>query len=324
MSLRLEMLKAASRAPLVLGDSADLVLKFLLSQQNPDGGFKNRAGQSDLYYMPFALGALGAVSGPNSKQGQPLPELQRCVLGAIQYLIIVGEGKDLDFVHVCSLARSWAAVREFAPGSACASIFASVLGRLELHRTLDGGYNPARGSSSGSAYGAFLALGAYQDLQAEVPNAMALGQSLLRLQTMEGGYANQIYPYAAGVSTEIGSPVETPASTNASAAAIAVLNELNLHVNHRAADWLLARLHPSGGFLASSTAPAPDLLSTATALDALANLGVPLSPFKERSLDFVDSLWTNKGAFFGHWEDDHPDCEYTFYGLLALGHLQGT
>jgi hypothetical protein len=34
----------------------------------------------------------------------------------------------------------------------------------------------------------------------------------------------------------------------------------------------------------------------------------------------LDSLWTNVGAFHGSWADDEPDAEYTFYGLVALGH----
>ena len=29
----------------------------------------------------------------------------------------------------------------------------------------------------------------------------------------------------------------------------------------------------------------------------------------------------NRGAFYGTWADEQPDCEYTYYGLLALGHL---
>ena len=41
----------------------------------------------------------------------------------------------------------------------------------------------------------------------------------------------------------------------------------------------------------------------------------------ERCLDFVDSLWNADGGFHGNWTDDYLDCEYTFYGLLALGHL---
>jgi hypothetical protein len=65
----------------------------------------------------------------------------------------------------------------------------------------------------------------------------------------------------------------------------------------------------------------PDLLSTATALHALTALHVPLTPIAERCLDFVDTLWVNRGAFYGTWADEQPDCEYTYYGLLALGHL---
>ena len=69
-------------------------------------------------------------------------------------------------------------------------------------------------------------------------------------------------------------------------------------------------------------APIPDLLSTATALHALACLERPLpSAARERCLDFLDTLWSAEGGFHGHWADDHLDAEYTFYGLLALGHL---
>jgi hypothetical protein len=84
--------------------------------------------------------------------------------------------------------------------------------------------------------------------------------------------------------------------------------------------WLLDRCHSSGGFLATPDAPMPDLLSTATALHALAGLQVPLGGLADRCLDFVDSLWTNRGGFFGSWADDDVDCEYTYYGLLAIGH----
>ena len=76
-----------------------------------------------------------------------------------------------------------------------------------------------------------------------------------------------------------------------------------------------------GGFLAVPEAPIPDLLSTATALHALAGMQVDFSGIKERCIDFVDSLWTNRGSFYGNWTDDMLDTEYTYYGLLALGHL---
>ena len=66
MSLKLAMQRAARRAPRQLGESAELVRAFLRSRQNPDGGFQDRAGQSDLYYTVFGLQsslALGGASG---------------------------------------------------------------------------------------------------------------------------------------------------------------------------------------------------------------------------------------------------------------------
>ena len=110
-------------------------------------------------------------------------------------------------------------------------------------------------------------------------------------------------------------------STNATAAAVTVLRHLALPINLAVADWLWQQQHPQGGFIAAPRAPIPDLLSTATALHALTGLGRDLDPLRENCLDFVDSLWTNAGAFHGHWDDEAVDAEYTYYGLLALGHL---
>jgi hypothetical protein len=85
--------------------------------------------------------------------------------------------------------------------------------------------------------------------------------------------------------------------------------------------WLLDRCHHGGGFFASRGAPVPDLLSTATALHALSALQMPIAVLREPCLDFIDSLWTNRGGFFGTWADDDVDCEYTYYALVSLGHL---
>ena len=100
-----------------------------------------------------------------------------------------------------------------------------------------------------------------------------------------------------------------------------VMRHLGEQPDRDAGMWLLDRCHKSGGFFAVPAAPVPDLLSTATALHALSALGVPVTGVREPCLDFVDSLWTNRGGFFGTWADDAADCEYTYYALLALGHL---
>jgi hypothetical protein len=65
----------------------------------------------------------------------------------------------------------------------------------------------------------------------------------------------------------------------------------------------------------------PDLLSTAVALHALDATQSDWRADREVLLDFVDSLWSAEGGFHGHWADDTLDVEYTYYGLLALGHL---
>jgi prenyltransferase beta subunit len=212
-----------------------------------------------------------------------------------------GTGEALDFVHLCCLARAWAGVKfQNNRGEL-------LTGRVEAFRTPDGGYNVLPKSRSGTAYGAFLALGAYQDLRVKFPEPLKLVQSLKLLETPDGAWAND--------------RAMKTGSTNATAAAITVLRQLDQPINAALADWLLARVHPQGGFRASPDAPLPDLLSTATALHALAGLQASIEPIKESCLDFIDTLWTNEGSFHGHWGDDVLDCEYTFYALLALGHL---
>jgi hypothetical protein len=184
----------------------------------------------------------------------------------------------------------------------------ALLARIESFRKPDGGYEGDAKLRHGTAYGAFVALGAYQDLGRTPPQSLDLIRSLKRLETPDGAWSN-----APGL------PV---GALNATAGAVTLIRHLGFPVNTAVGDWLLAQQHPGGGFLAVPGAPLPDLLSTATALHALACLErrIP-SAVHERCLDFIDTLWSADGGFHGHWADDHLDAEYTFYGLLALGHL---
>ena len=293
MSLRLEMLQVARLAPRVLGDSAELVQRFLSSQINDAGGGLDRDGEPDLYYTIFVLAGLQALQAE-----LPADRVER-------YLGGFAEGDGLDFVHLGALARCWGAMgAERVPPSTRDAILA----RIEGYRALDGGYEGEKGAEHGNAYGCFIALGAYQDLGRELPEAMRMVQCLKFLETADGAWAN-----ARGVRT---------GSTNATAAAVTLLRHLAVPVNAVVGEWLLNQAHPQGGFVAAPGAPLPDLLSTATTLHALAGLQVPLpAAVRERCLDFIDTLWSAEGGFHGHWADDHLDAEYTFYGLLALGHL---
>jgi prenyltransferase beta subunit len=306
MSLRLKMLQAARLAPRLLGQSTGLVREFVLRQQNPDGGFRGRDGRSDLYYTGFALGALAALERPDTP-----PQSSVAVHKAREYLTSFNRKADLDLVHLCCWIQSCAHLSQF--GFDLATDTRDAVARLEPFRSANGGYHLVPAADWGTAYGAFLALGAYQDAGCPVPSPSRIVDSVRRLQTSAGGFLNELLPGCLGSRAEGG--------TNTTAAAVGVLHELGQGIDASAGQWLMARTHPQGGFFATSTAPIPDLLSTATGLHALALLGIPIQPLKERCVEFLDTLWTNQGAFHGHWADDQLDCEYTFYGLLALGHL---
>ena len=298
------MLQVARLAPKLLGESTEMIASFLRRQQNDDGGFKDRTGNSDLYYTIFGVDGLLALQA----------ELPTARIAS--YLKSFGSGEGLDFVHLCCLARAWTAIAGRSSTDSCVADFRErILRRIEQFRSKDGGYSPVTGAECGTAYGCFLALCAYQDLKANVPEPLRLAQSLKFLETADSAWMNERVAVAPAVQRlKVG-------STNATAAAVTVLRNLSLPVNPSVGGWLLARCHSAGGFLAAPNAPMPDLLSTATALHALAGLQVSFEQVKEKCLDFIDTLWTNEGAFHGHWGDEHLDCEYTFYGLLALGHL---
>jgi prenyltransferase beta subunit len=109
---------------------------------------------------------------------------------------------------------------------------------------------------------------------------------------------------------------------NATAGAVTLIRHLGFPVNQRVAEWIMEQAHPEGGFRAVPAAPIPDLLSTATALHALSAMDYRIPAMvHEKCMDFLDTLWDAQGGFHGHWADDFLDPEYTFYGLLALGHL---
>ena len=293
MSLRLEMLQVARVAPTVLGEATELVQEFLRGQQNADGGFKDRAGRSDLYYTVFGLDALAVF--------QVEPDLD----AVEKFLQTFGEGDGLDLVHLSCLTRCWGSLgKDRMPKG----LRAALLKRLEAFRKPCGGWDNNLKREHGTAYGSFLALGAYQDMGKLPPKPLRILQSLKKLETPDHAWNNH--------------PNLPIGSTNPTAGAVVLLNNLHLPINAEVGQWLRARLHPQGGFVAVPGAPMPDLLSTATTLHALAALDVRLTEDEtERCIDFVDTLWNATGGFHGHWSDDYLDCEYTFYGLLALGHL---
>lgn len=198
---------------------------------------------------------------------------------------------DIDLIHACCLARCWAGIgiERYDEGP-----------RLAQHI----GQFPRT-----SVYDTFMQLAAYEDLGVESRDTEGVAALLDSLATGDGGYAND---------ADI-----TIANTPGTAAAVTVSHALGLPIDPRSADWLLGCCHAEGGFFAMPMAPMPDLLSTAVALHALSCMKRDIDPIRERCLDFIDTLWSSRGGFYGNWaeEEDALDVEYTWYGLLALGHL---
>lgn len=294
MTIRQEMLAAAARAGNLLGESADGVGAFLRSRLSPDGGFRGRSGAADLYYTVFGIESLLAIS-------------QEVPAGTVgRYLCSFSAGESLDLVHLACLVRCWASL----PGEQLpAAVRPQTVAHLEQFRSADGSYGPASGADFGTAYACFLTLQAYQDLEIPCPQAADIAQCVQNLAAPGGGYANQRH-LAVG-------------ATASTAAAVITLKQLNRPVQPATAGWLLAQCQDGGGFVAVPRAPCADLLSTATGLHALAAMGVPVDRIRNRCIDFIMSLRQGSGGFRGCADDEVADCEYTYYALLALGHLSG-
>ena len=143
------MLQVARLSPKLLGESRELVESFIRSQINPDGAFANRSWRERSLLHGFRPRIAGCACNRNL----PIEDVAR-------YLRTFGDGEGLDFVHLACLARCWAGISRnvnVAPADA-------ILARIEANRTADGGYNQSSGASHETAYAAFLAWGAYQDL----------------------------------------------------------------------------------------------------------------------------------------------------------------
>jgi hypothetical protein len=287
---------AGSLDPALRGQLAD----FLRRQWLPEGAARGRGGAADLYYSVFQLACC---------QGLGLPAAPLTA----GYLRGFATGAGLDFVHRICLARCRGLLPETRGETA---VNQQIFHGLEQFRCPDGGYErsavgagapvapPAR---SGSIYDGFLALLAYEESGLAMPR---FGD----FQRWAGQLA------AAGSHSPAGSEVWAGA-TPVVAAGLVLWSRLGCPVPAAAARFLRDRLHPCGGFLAAAGTPMPDLLSTATGLHALAAIRQPLAQGRQACLEFVESLWAEGGGFGGHLADHEVDSEYTFYGLLALGHL---
>ena len=290
MNIRDSLISAAAAACPVGLITCDKAAAVFLRKQNPDGGFRGKGRNSDLYYTGFAVMSLLALGRPADKQ--PL----------LRYLDPFAVGQGLDLEHLAALIRC-----RFLLNYLDASSNELLIRQVETFRCKDGAYHHLCAGQEGSAYGCFLALAAYQDLGRIIPDPGAIISCLENLNA-EGGYYNESML-----------PVVSVPGT---AAALTTLVALGQSPDPRAADWLLKSRDPRGGFKVMPAAPVADLLSTAVALHALRIVGADLDSICQIDIEFVTGLWDDEIGFRQNTLDPISDCEYCFYGLLSLGHLQ--
>jgi prenyltransferase beta subunit len=297
MTLRQEMIQALARAPKLLNNSTDLVRRYVMNQMGKDGGFLGRDNKSDLYYTLFGIELASALGC-----SLPVDRIKR-------YLDSFNNIHSLDLVHLSSLTRSYRNLADISPHNVDPGFKDGGIKRLNELRCEKGGFSTNQSDAHGNAYGCFMALSMCEDMDIAPPDPDAILNCLDKLEMDDGGFANE---QAGGIST-----------TPSTAATLCSYHMLSHPLPEKAVEWLMNRVSKIGGFCAfKSDSPMnlPDLLSTATALHAL-SYSKCIDIQRELHLDFIDSLWNPEGGFSGTWADPTVDCEYTYYGLLALGYL---
>lgn len=279
--------------------------RFLLTQQMPDGGFRGREGDSDLYYTGFAVRALAISGGLESGCRDHIAEflsrhdpLQLGVIDLLSWmysaLVVQASGGD-DLLAEAPV--------DFPD---------RVAQKLESTRAADGGYAKSTEGAAGSTYHSFMVSLTYELVGKDIPRPNRLIQFLYDRQRDDGGFV-EIAPMRRS-------------GTNPTAAAVALLNKLGAMEDDIADDvhgFLTDVVSAEGGFQANTRIPFADGLSTFTALLTAQDVGRSEVIKNDRILTWLQSqIELSEGGFRGASWDQQADAEYTFYGLGVLGLLQ--
>ena len=279
-------------------EARDRHAAFIDSCAMPDGGYRGREGDADLYYTSFALRSLAMID-----RLQPRTEVVANYLAAIDPLSL--ELIDLMNWLASALAVQAAGGRDLV-GDDAVRLADGVAARLALHRRDDGGYGKTPDDAQGSMYASFLATLAHQLVGRDVPDAGQLVDFVLARQRDDGGFV-EIAPMRRS-------------GTNPTAAAAAILKIFGRQRRVHPDDLreFLADVRTEGGLAANTRVPLADGLSTFTGLltDVDWSLGV-LAPGAVRGF-VAEQLERPGGGFRAAGWDDTPDVEYTFYGLGCL------
>ena len=279
------------------------VFQFLKSQQNADGGFKDRGGRSDLYYSLFGMMLLKGIESEvrsqkseveKAKSGGAFPEL----VGGNSPLGIWNlelETKLKCFVECQSSSQVPGFIEQCCLALLQKELKISRFSRIRTLVKISGSFWKERHSINLS-YRSFVL---FLTLDAVLPFRGLLqrfsGKMLSRVEVNEHSPCSEI------------------------AAKVFLLKMLGKDGSGEQ-QLLISFASRSGGFRAFQHLEQADMLSTAVALFALKNAGCDLRLLTPGCLDFIQQNFVD-GAFLSGDGDQTADLEYTFYGLLALGTL---
>ncbi|MCA9083831.1 MAG: geranyl transferase [Planctomycetaceae bacterium] len=278
--------------------------EFIRTQQTPEGGYRGREGEADLYYSGFAVRSLMVSGGLESAE-------RTLVTSYLQQF----NPLSLSVIDLLSWMYSALAVQASGGDDLLADVGESfpeqVTERLEQTRTDDGGYAKSDQGAAGSTYHSFMVTLCYEMVGRMPPRPNRLVQFLYDRQRDDGGFV-EIAPMRRS-------------GTNPTAAAVALLNKLGRMDRDIAADvaaFLSDVVSTEGGFQANTRIPFADGLSTFTGLLTNQDLGLPELIPHHRILHWLEQhIERPEGGFRGASWDQQADVEYTFYGLGILGLL---
>lgn len=317
--------------------------RWIAGQQAADGGFRNRRGNTELYYTTFGLRSLSALNGLT-------PDIAG---NASRYLLSIRQNTQHSFGDAVSAASWWDAL------ALCEEVLGPCFSDNEreqtsdhtiqllgkLHRD-DGGWAKTSMEGNASLYHTFLALCAYQRMNRPLPEVSRIEKFLSSMAHMDGGFLENRYSKkpgtngtAAGIALSLMLQTQTLLGRMALGAGLQQKLQpwIAKHLTTYGAKspvyqallqpWIakhftthvafIRRMHcrEEGGFMATPSAPVADLLSTYTALFTLKNLGQTDVQIHVRALQYARSLEDSEGGYVGFLLETMPDCEYTFYGL---------
>jgi len=272
----------------------DKLRACFLAALDQNGGFRGRKGNGDLYYSAFALRGLFLLGMLDDEELLPqvadfLEEQQR--------------RDDLAPVDILSWTFCATLVHTVRGTELLPEQITSLRNRWERFRRSDGCFAASEKSILSSTYTTFLTAIFYELLGEPERSRTIPAEPILERRRSDGGF------------------VELPplqySGTNPTAAAVGLLTllEVSLPEKEKTVDFLCRSQQHSGGFQAHARIPMPDLLSSFSALTALHDLGAAERVDRSALRNFVTSLRSPDGGFYGMVLDQQSDVEYTFYGM---------